>query len=156
MQWLATECLCDVVYAPPIFGFQPPPMVMLTHSRFPLDDDVIHRILGFIGNFGTLRAYILSCKSVFSVFQAHPKSITRSLAYNVVGPALPHALGLARCSDTPTDTSGGPDTVIVDADTVIQSGEASLLERNASVVRELEDLFSFRYMSPSDRKYVFF
>ncbi|KAK7468956.1 hypothetical protein VKT23_003455 [Stygiomarasmius scandens] len=65
-------------------------------NGLPLDDDVIDRILQFLPSFSTLYSAILTSKSFYQVYKAHPRSIIRAVAYNVVGPALPQALRAIR------------------------------------------------------------
>ncbi|KAJ7135216.1 hypothetical protein C8R43DRAFT_621821 [Mycena crocata] len=50
----------------------------------------------FCPTFGTLQAMVSGSKDFRRVFQSHPKSITRAVAYNIVGPALPQALRVIR------------------------------------------------------------
>ncbi|KAF7357157.1 hypothetical protein MSAN_01310300 [Mycena sanguinolenta] len=92
-----------------------------------LDDDIVDRIMTFCSTFDTLRS----------------TSITRAVAYNIVGPALPQALRVIRypyheytldsliaaaCPEEPH-----PD--------VIPAEEEALLE-NSRVVAALEDVYS--------------
>src|ERR1700722_132642 len=114
--------------------------------HFPLDDDIIYRILRFLPDFITLRDTITACRAFFSAFKAHPNSINRAVAYNLVGPALPQALAVARQFSIQPGVDWF-DRVEIDTNTVIHQSEARLLQRNASVVHELEDLFSWRYAS---------
>jgi len=65
-------------------------------NGLPLDDDVIDRILQFLPSFSTLYSAILTSKSFYQVYKAHPRSIIRAVAYNVIGPALPQALRAIR------------------------------------------------------------
>ena len=119
---------------------------MRAASHFVLDDDIVDRLLRFSQDFAALRAFALSCRTVYDVYRAHPKSITRAVAYGVVGPVLPQALQLIRnqCSDAPSseDSIHVPP---VDTTTVIARHELDALEQNQDVVRQLEDMFSQRY-----------
>ncbi|KAF5343213.1 hypothetical protein D9758_013421 [Tetrapyrgos nigripes] len=65
-------------------------------NRLPLDDDIIDRILQFSPSFPTLQSAILTSKAFYNVFKAHPRSLIRAVAYNIVGPALPQALRAVR------------------------------------------------------------
>ena len=119
---------------------------MRAASHFVLDDDIVDRLLRFSQDFASLRAFALSCRTVYDVYRAHPKSITRAVAYGVVGPMLPQALQVIRnqWSDGPSidDSIHVPP---VDATTVIARHELDALEHNQDVVRQLEDMFSLRY-----------
>ncbi|KAF7290372.1 hypothetical protein HMN09_01295200 [Mycena chlorophos] len=70
--------------------------MMRALTGLPLDDDLIDRILIFCPTFETLQSAILVSKHFYRVFETHPKSITRAVAYNVVGAALPAALRVIR------------------------------------------------------------
>jgi len=76
------------------------------------------------------------------------KSITSSVAFNQIGPSLPQALRLARA-----DAVGFSQLNIGDLpteDSVLSMGisgkESVILSRNAEVVTELQDLFSWKYV----------
>jgi hypothetical protein len=108
-----------------------------------LDTDIVDRILTFLPDFLTLQNVLTASKALYAVFQAHPNSIVRAVAYSVVGSALPQALRLVRCQDV----SGTYDTLL-EEDVVspnITSEEARKLAANATVVHALEDLFSWRH-----------
>ncbi|KAJ3866523.1 hypothetical protein EV359DRAFT_62230, partial [Lentinula novae-zelandiae] len=72
---------------------------MSNDNRLPVSDDIIDRILLFSPTFSSLKATILTCKSIYHVFQTHPKSIVRGVASNITGPALPQALECIRHPD---------------------------------------------------------
>lgn len=57
-------------------------------SYFQLPIDVIHEVLAGTPDFATLSAAIQISKTHHGVFQAHPKSIVRAVAENVVGSAM--------------------------------------------------------------------
>lgn len=57
-----------------------------------LPTDILDRVLMHLRDFNTLSAAIKICKSVYDVFEAHPKSIVQAVAYNIAGPALPDAI----------------------------------------------------------------
>ncbi|KAJ6460528.1 hypothetical protein C8R45DRAFT_1108942 [Mycena sanguinolenta] len=63
---------------------------------FPLDDDIVGQIMVSCPTFGTLEVSALASKAFYRGLRAHPKSITRAVAYNIVGPALPQALRVIR------------------------------------------------------------
>jgi hypothetical protein len=107
-----------------------------------LDIDIVDRILTFLPDFLTLQNVLTASKALYAVFQAHPNSIVRAVAYNVVGSALPQALRLVRCQDG----SGAYDTLEEDVVSLnITSEEARKLAANTTVVHALEDLFSWRH-----------
>lgn len=139
------------------------------HCRYrmnglPVTDDVVDRILSFSPTFSSLLATILTAKSIYTVFQTHPKSILRAVAFNITGPALPQAL---RCIRHPNIVKYPPRsgarldsdnyinaTVKKSSDVDIDGGdllaapitaaETHLIVANAKVVARLEDLFSAR------------
>ncbi|KAJ7161544.1 hypothetical protein C8R46DRAFT_350922 [Mycena filopes] len=136
-------------------------MKMRALSALPLDDDIVDRIMTFCPTFTALQSTILVSKAFYNVFQTHPKSITRAVAYNIVGPALPQALRLVRYDmpddDEDADLSDGihlskaadltPDEVAEKcpedhAPSVITAAEKSLLQAHSRVVDELEDIYS--------------
>ncbi|KAG0703764.1 hypothetical protein DFH29DRAFT_416855 [Suillus ampliporus] len=61
------------------------------------DTDLVACVLTSLPDFDCLVSAILTSKSIYNVFEQHPHSIVRSVAYNLVGPALPQALRLVRC-----------------------------------------------------------
>ncbi|KAJ4482373.1 hypothetical protein J3R30DRAFT_3458685 [Lentinula aciculospora] len=73
--------------------------IMPYENGLPVSDDIIDRILLFLPTFSSLKATILTCKSFYQVYQTHPKSIVRAVAYNITGPALPQALECIRHRD---------------------------------------------------------
>ncbi|KIK69769.1 hypothetical protein GYMLUDRAFT_34162 [Collybiopsis luxurians FD-317 M1] len=136
----------------------------------PVSDDIIERILMFMPSFPSLLATILTAKSFYQVFQTHPKSIMRSVAYNITGPALPQALRCIRHPDiarnsskqtTRWESESGSDSedMQVDGgrkqsfeeimDTPITNAETHKIVEQVAVVRRLEELFSFRYLNRS-------
>jgi hypothetical protein len=126
-------------------------------GRFPLDDDVIDRVLRCLSDHGSLQSAILTCKSVYEVFQAHPKSILRAVARNITGSTLPQALTLVRSQLSPDQVdrrTAVADVIKVDETTVITLDEVMLLKANADVVWELEDLFSLRYTVRHHRSFL--
>ncbi|KAJ7652780.1 hypothetical protein DFH06DRAFT_1093806 [Mycena polygramma] len=126
---------------------------MHTFTSLPLDDDVIDRILGFCPEFDTLLALLSTCKTIHSVFNARPRSITRAVAYNVAGPALADAVRALRPGkDRSTEEClCSPEELL--ATLGLSPAEKHKLQKNASVVRRFENVFSsFRYknqMSPT-------
>ncbi|KAJ3729222.1 hypothetical protein C8R42DRAFT_157915 [Lentinula raphanica] len=75
---------------------------MSRENGLPVSDDIIDRILLFSPTFSSLKAAILICKQFHRVFQSHPNSVVRAVAYNITGPALPQALACIRHPDVQT------------------------------------------------------
>ena len=118
-------------------------------NGLPLDDDLVDRILMFSPDFATLKSIILTAKAFHNVFQFHPKSILRAVAYNVVGPALPQALRLVRYQHQDPDASGTDDPTDPEGAengdyAPIKPEETPQLIEKAKVVKGLEKLFSLR------------
>ncbi|KII92860.1 hypothetical protein PLICRDRAFT_487724 [Plicaturopsis crispa FD-325 SS-3] len=120
-------------------------------SSFPLDDDVIDRILASLPDHETLFSMVRTCKAVYSVYKTHPKSITRSVCKNIVGPALPQAL-LAACRyhhdifgaslpEEKDELETGP----------ISAEVGKALATNATTAWALEDLFSWRHKDRTNK-----
>ncbi|EIN11441.1 hypothetical protein PUNSTDRAFT_131608 [Punctularia strigosozonata HHB-11173 SS5] len=123
---------------------------MRAYNGFPLDDDIVDSILSTIDEFKTLVSFILSCKAVYNVYKRHPMSIQRSITVNQTGPAVAQALALVRMQgDVDARNTGVP----IDEHSVLeeppQTHELQDLVKNAKVVYELEDLFSWRHKDPS-------
>ncbi|KAJ7751910.1 hypothetical protein DFH07DRAFT_825852 [Mycena maculata] len=124
---------------------------MRAYSSLPLDDDIVDRIMTFCPTFGTLQATILVSKAFYRVFQIHPKSITRAVAYNIVGPALPQALRMIRYpyDEYETDDSHALDATAMatacpeeQAVTIITAMEKIELQEESKMVGTLEDIYS--------------
>ncbi|KAJ7022703.1 hypothetical protein C8F04DRAFT_1137088 [Mycena alexandri] len=120
-----------------------------------LDDDILDRILTFLPDFKTLQAAIRSSKSVHAVFTAHPHSIVKAVAYNLIGPALLSAIHLIRnippyssFSDPYTFGEAPPEPTEIG---VITPKDARELSRNAVVVNTFHDIYSFRYKDRSTK-----
>ncbi|KAJ7821370.1 hypothetical protein B0H14DRAFT_2831422 [Mycena olivaceomarginata] len=124
-------------------------------SALPLDDDIVDRILTFCPTFTTLQSMILVSKAFYAVFQTHPKSITRAVAYNIVGPALPQALRVIRfplvnLDGTLRDEKEDPDTLATTlpeehSPSIITAEEQQVLQENSTVVETLEDIYSLTH-----------
>ncbi|KAJ7501084.1 hypothetical protein B0H11DRAFT_2275414 [Mycena galericulata] len=133
---------------------------MLSYSALPLNDDVLDRILKFCPTFGTLEATVLVSKAFYRVFQTHPKSITRAVAYNVVGQALPQALRVVRYpyyefESTGADPVAMATTCSEDQDIdLITSEEKETLEVNAKMVADFEDIYSLQCKDRTSKKSV--
>ncbi|KAJ7261073.1 hypothetical protein C8J57DRAFT_472549 [Mycena rebaudengoi] len=121
---------------------------MRPYNGLPLDDDIIDRIMTFCPTFGTLQSTILVSKAFYRVFQAHPKSITRAVAYIAVGPALPQALRVVRYPYYEYDTPDCDSSLMATAcpedhsPSFISAEENVSLQENSRVVATLEDIYS--------------
>ncbi len=124
------------------YNDQPPRHTMAIFTELP--DDLVDRILACLPDFNTLAAVLRTSKAyTYAVFQARPKYIIQSIALNVVGPALPQAMKLVHVVSDDTDDL---QSVIPDDDIVaLTRKQTQTLERNASTVAAIEDLFSIRY-----------
>lgn len=114
-------------------------------SGLPLDDDILDRILLCSTSFDSLWSTILVSKAFHSVYSAHPTSIVRAVAYNMAGPALPQLLTFIRASGRlPIDlTANHIPAELTPADVgPITDDEVKEISRQASVAKELEDIFS--------------
>ncbi|KAF8160443.1 hypothetical protein K438DRAFT_1859751 [Mycena galopus ATCC 62051] len=129
-------------------------------SALPVDDDIVDRIMIFCPTFGTLQAIILVSKAFYSVYQTHPKSITRAVAYNMVGPALPQALRVIRYPyATPEDGNrreDEPAALATDcpeehSPSVITTDEKARLQDNAKIIGALEDIYSLTQKDRTSR-----
>ncbi|KAG6831992.1 hypothetical protein H0H92_006027, partial [Tricholoma furcatifolium] len=123
-------------------------------NSLPLDDDILDKILLSLPDYSTLRATILASKSFYRVFKAHTQSIIRSVAYNIAGIALPHALKVIRpialSADRSTSHRGAQPKPCSEDDaetavTHLTAQECRELTRNAEIVNTLEDHFSSRF-----------
>lgn len=106
--------------------------------------DVNYHILTSVADFPTLLSIILTSKAFHSVFETHPNSIIRDVAYNEVGSALPQALRLVRCKAALCRHAAIED--LPEESDVIPIGraEARMLAENAKIARRFEALFSWR------------
>ncbi|KAJ6483155.1 hypothetical protein C8R45DRAFT_1000732 [Mycena sanguinolenta] len=111
-----------------------------------LDDDIVDRIMTFCPTFDTLRSTVLVSKAFYRIFQAHPKSITRAVSYNIVGPALPQALRVIRYPYHEYTLDSDPLAVAAaypeEPRPVVIPREEQVLLENSQVVAVLEDVYS--------------
>ncbi|KAG7445706.1 uncharacterized protein BT62DRAFT_932863 [Guyanagaster necrorhizus] len=132
-------------------------------NSLPLSDDVIEQIFHCLPSFASLQSTIRVCKDFHRIFNTHPKTTVRRVAYNIAGPALPQAMRLLRYrneNDTDLPSSEGShadDEVSSDYGPVSNSAaettngppltqsETKELTKIARVVSKLEDVFSFRH-----------
>ncbi|KAK7013844.1 hypothetical protein R3P38DRAFT_2545889 [Favolaschia claudopus] len=122
-------------------------------TALPIDDDVLDRIFTFCPTFSTLQSLMLTSKAFYN-------SITRAVAYNIVGPALPQALRVLRypygddSQEDERDESKSRKYHEEDAHTmattcpedhdpsVIAAREKMDLQQDAKLVQKLEDIYS--------------
>ena len=92
-----------------------------------------------------------SCRFLYNVFKAGHQAIASAVALNQIGPALPQALRLAR-----TEVAGlhqvkvndlPREDLILSVPVGITGRESAILARNAEAVSELENLFSWKYVT---------
>ncbi|KAK6991766.1 hypothetical protein R3P38DRAFT_2803474 [Favolaschia claudopus] len=111
-----------------------------------LPNDILDRILQWSPTFQTLLAAICVSKAWYNVFQTHPKSTLRSVATNVVGPALADAVRVLRYAKNEDTTSSDEEFDAFSKEEFIR------LRVNANVVNELEAIF--RLNMPDDEDSV--
>ncbi|KAG1738355.1 uncharacterized protein EDB91DRAFT_1138333 [Suillus paluster] len=109
--------------------------------------DLVVCVLTSLPDFHCLASTILTSKTIYNVFQQHPRSIVRSVAYNLVGAALPQALRLVRCQHAqlyskPVGELLGDDDI--EKNPVLSSEDITRLVVIFNSVQELESLFSWR------------
>lgn len=122
------------------------------HSPF-VNVDLVECVLRFLPDFQCLASTILTSKTMYNVFQQHPHSVVRSVAYNLVGPALPQALRFVRCQNAQlysksVDELLGEDDI--QKNPVLSREDITSLVAISTAVQELENLFSWRM---KDRRY---
>ncbi|KAJ7034269.1 hypothetical protein C8F04DRAFT_903450, partial [Mycena alexandri] len=138
---------------------------MRAFSALPLDDDIVDRIMTFCPTFSALQSTILASKAFYSIFQTHPKSIMRAVAYNIVGPALPQALRVVRYEyhNDDSDIRQAKDLTPNElaekcpedhTPSVITAQEKRMLLENSEIVDELEDVYSFTQKDRTSRTSV--
>ncbi|KAG2107252.1 uncharacterized protein F5147DRAFT_698279 [Suillus discolor] len=116
------------------------------HSSF-VNADLVECFLRFLPDFQCLASTILTSKAIYNVFQQHPRSVVRSVAYNLVGPALPQALRFIRCKNAqlyykPVGELLGEDDI--QKNPVLSSEDITSLVDISTSIQELESLFSWR------------
>ncbi|KAG2126739.1 hypothetical protein BD769DRAFT_1461894 [Suillus cothurnatus] len=116
------------------------------HSFFA-NADLVECALRFLPDFQCLLSTILTSKTIYNVFQQHPRSVVRSVAYNLVGPALPQALRFVRCQNAqlyskPVGELLGEDDI--QKNPVLSNQDITSLVAISTSSRELESLFSWR------------
>ncbi|KAJ3765061.1 hypothetical protein FB446DRAFT_709771 [Lentinula raphanica] len=128
-------------------------MAMFRENGLPVPDDIIYKILLSSPLFSSLKATLLTCKQFYRVFQSHPNSVVRAVAYNITGPALPQALECIRHPFVPVHSRpllrlslSDPDDLGDLLSAPIIPSEIYQIVANSKIVKRLEDMFSFRYI----------
>ena len=128
-------------------------------ARFTeLPADIVDHILTQLPDFRCLAAAIkISKVHTYTVFRNHRKTILTSVAVNLAGPTLPHALQVAISQEHPEapvdlnydDSIDGATSLLI----YLNSSRRQLLEKNTTVVQTLEDLYS-QMCARSGYKYI--
>ncbi|TFK52504.1 hypothetical protein OE88DRAFT_1807395 [Heliocybe sulcata] len=109
-----------------------------------MNDDLADCVLRALPDFDSLSSVILVSRQIYDVFNRHPVSIVRSVAYNKIGPSLPQALRLARHKKDQYDpVNWPPEAEVMNVPITVQ--ERHIIARNAHIVSQLEDLFSWSH-----------
>ncbi|KAF8179332.1 hypothetical protein K438DRAFT_1254882 [Mycena galopus ATCC 62051] len=135
----------------------PPERAELRQTNVPpLGDDIVGLIMTLCPTFDTLQSTALVSKAFHGVFESHQKSITWAVAYNVVGPALPQAVRVARYPylDRNRIERRDPDLMALicpeeSGATVITTQHTLKLVENARVIRDFENIYS---LTQKDRR----
>ncbi|KAF8840278.1 hypothetical protein BDN67DRAFT_981179 [Paxillus ammoniavirescens] len=109
--------------------------------------DIVDRILTSLPDFPALTSTILTCRAVYTVYLAHPASIQREVACNLVGDALPEAIRYVRCKNAntilmPPNQLLGKDEFTKNP--TLTKGEICQLISLSKYAKEVEDVFSWR------------
>ncbi|KAH9945585.1 hypothetical protein B0H21DRAFT_744377 [Amylocystis lapponica] len=138
-------CINCLAVVPSLLYFSQIATDMSTDVAFhDLGHDLIDYILSLLSDFKTLSAAILTSSTSYNVFQAHPKSIVRAIAHNVVGPDLRLAIRVVYLDEDYSSPEDVPSEADIDVDDISRSVAEDLVS-NAAAVQGLEDLFSLRY-----------
>lgn len=119
-------------------------------SAAQLSTDIIHEILVNISDLATLWATIRTCNKHHEAFQAHPKSILRTVLGNAVGPALPQAARLAEYKHRSSENDPHVETLPKENDYQTLSWIParpipSILEDHARRIHILRNFYSQRW-----------
>ncbi|KAF8892980.1 hypothetical protein BD779DRAFT_1508087 [Infundibulicybe gibba] len=111
-------------------------------AGFPLDHDTTDRVFTFIPTLTSLLSMARTSRSMYSTFKIRSSSLLSAVAHNDVGPAWPQALLLAQYQSSPSLSA---------PNCKLTHDEIRILSRNAKVVRDLEDIFSWRHKDRTKR-----
>lgn len=112
-----------------------------------LSDDVIDCILTSISDFTSLSAALLASKQPFyNVYRTRPNSILQKVACNVAGPAYQSAFKLLWHSHGYVFDILQDEQFYAKLPVPFNYSHAHKLTTNASVIQQLEDLFSVKYV----------
>lgn len=155
MQHLSASLPClERTEVLPIYNASCPPNRYMGNAIQPLslrssfaNADIVACVLVSLPDYRCLESAILTSKSVYNVFQRHPHSIIRAVAYNLVGQALPQALRFVRCQNAelyckPVEKLLRDDDI--QTNPVFSGGDIRSLVEVSKSVQELENLFSLR------------
>ncbi|KAJ7825568.1 hypothetical protein B0H14DRAFT_2517836 [Mycena olivaceomarginata] len=131
-------------------------------------DDVVDLILTLCPTFATLQSTILVSKAFYEVFKLREKSIIWAVAYNVIGPALPQALRVARYPYYEDNSDAYDNTPVEDLNpaimaatcpeepgaTVITGQDTRRLLENADVISDFENIYSLTQKDRTSRTSV--
>lgn len=111
-----------------------------------LNRDVILHILCSISSFSDLSAVLHTAKEpFFNAFRVYTKSIMEAVTYNLAGPAHDDAFTVFRYTSNPESFELDDDGISVEKFlSPPRCDWIALLEKNANIVDELENLFSVR------------
>ena len=115
-------------------------------SNFPLDADTAGYLFTFLPDLTSLISMSHSCRFLYNVFKAGHQGIICAVALNQIGSLLPQALRLARLEMARLHQVKVGELPTEDLSVRITRRESVILARNADVVTELEDLFSWKYV----------
>ncbi|KAF8656389.1 hypothetical protein AX16_002575 [Volvariella volvacea WC 439] len=115
-------------------------------AGFPLNSDIIDRLVTFLPDLRSLFAFVLANGYVYQIFESRHHSILHAVARNQFGSVLPQALRAARSEarglmNCDVNDLQGEDEVLHHDITMVEAG---ILARNAEVIDKLEDLYSWR------------
>ncbi|KAK7028146.1 hypothetical protein VNI00_014961 [Paramarasmius palmivorus] len=117
-------------------------------NQFALNDErILVCLLSHLPDFRTLSSVLKSADDFRVIYESHSQTIRHAVAYNLVGPALPQALRCVRHSDAHSEHpfTISPEGQQEDELAAITEPEIRRLVQNASVVSELEGLFSLSH-----------
>lgn len=108
-----------------------------------LPQDVLDALLLRLPDFSALAAALRASRRLYDAFISHPRSIALAIAFNVVGPALPQAARLVHYTEDCKTLLDEPAVL----DRPLNRHLCTTLQGGASLVANLEDLFSLRYVA---------
>jgi hypothetical protein len=119
-----------------------------------LHNDLIDRLLTFSPDFQTLGAAILTTRSFYEIFKAHPASILRAVAANETK-AFGAAIRLVRFIPGQHLSEILPENAPDVAESDLLTDDLRKLREYAQEAKEWEDLFSIRCVSTKRIEFIF-